>query len=307
MEKSRAVAAWLLVFALALGVSNVVHAQQETVEIEAMSPEQRTALAREHFQLGLQFFNDHNYREAVREFHLAARAVPSADIWFNIARAHEEMNELEPAIEHYELYLRDRVDPPDRDQVTQRIQNLRERSEAARAARRGTVTDGTVRIRSEIVGAAVRLDDNEVGTTPVEQSFTVAGGRHSLDVRREGYIPFRSELRVEAGSATAAYVDLAPRTEYRAIRGDRIFTWIAGGLSVVALGFMVGLGAEAASRSGDDDFSGARRYSTYSDYALGAAIGLGVGAFALYFLEGRSIGTERVTANGAAQGSSAAQ
>ncbi len=269
--------------------------------LDRLSPEERTQLARQHFQNGVRFFSDHNYREAVREFHLAARATPSADIWFNIARAHEEMNELDEAIEHYQLYLRDRVDPPDRDQVEQRIAGLRERADAERQARRDRPTEGTLRVRSNVDGAAVQLRGSAVGNTPIEAPLSLPAGRHPLSVRSQGYIPFQSEIKVEPGVATAAYVELTPRTEYRAIRGDRIFCWIAGGLAVAALGVSIGLGVEASSRQ-DESLSDAREYAAYSDYALGASIGLGVAAFALYFLEGRSVGTERVTVSGSSSG-----
>ncbi len=81
---------------------------------EGASPEdpQAAQRARERFQAGMEHFEAHRYRDAIHEFELAASLVPSADIWFNIARAWEELREFEPAIEYYQRYLRDRVDPP---------------------------------------------------------------------------------------------------------------------------------------------------------------------------------------------------
>src|SRR5690606_30340279 len=104
---------------------------------------------------------------------------------------------------------------------------------------------------------------------------------------------FRSEVSVEAGVPTAAYADLSPETRYRAIQAERIFTWIAWGLGVAALGTSVGLGVEAASRQAD--LADARQWAAYSDGLLGAAIGLAVVGLLLYFVEGRSVGTERIT------------
>ncbi len=69
--------------------------------------------AQQHFEQGLHQFEAHHFREAIEEFELAANLVPSADLWFNIARAHEELNEYDEAIQYYQRYLRDRVDPPD--------------------------------------------------------------------------------------------------------------------------------------------------------------------------------------------------
>ena len=85
----------------------------------------------------------------------------------------------------------------------------------------------------------------------------------------------------------------AAETRYRAIQADRIFTWIAWGLGVAALGTSIGLGVEAASRQAN--LPDAREWAAYSDGLLGAAIGLGVVGLILYFVEGRSVGTERIT------------
>ena len=115
-----------------------------------------------------------------------------------------------------------------------------------------------------------------------------------LVVRREGYLPFHSEVGIEPGLRTAAYVDLEPETRFRAVQGDRIFTWISFGLSAASLGTSIGLGIEAASRHGDD-LTAAREWASYSDGALGASIGFAALGVILWFIEGRAIGTERVT------------
>ena len=61
--------------------------------------------AREEFEQGFAHFEARRFREAIHSFQVAAQLVPSADLWFNIARAHEELGEWEQAIEHYRRYL----------------------------------------------------------------------------------------------------------------------------------------------------------------------------------------------------------
>ncbi|UJR80344.1 PEGA domain-containing protein [Sandaracinus amylolyticus] len=247
--------------------------------------------ARAAFEAGVAHFEARRYRDAIHEFQVAAQLVPSADLWFNVARAHEELGEWEQAIEHYRRYLRDRVDPPDRAQVEGHIRELEERAEAARAARLTRPTTGTLTVRVDVEGATVRVGDREVGQSPIGDELSLDPGRHPLLVTREGYLPFRSEVAVEAGLRTAAYVDLQPETRYRAIEGERIFTWIAWGLSAASLGVAIGLGVEAGSRQGSD-LDSAREWSAWSDAALGAAIGFGALGAILWFLEGRAVGTE---------------
>jgi len=251
--------------------------------------------AREHFETGLGHFEEHRYREAIRQFELAGQLVPSADLWFNIARAHEELSEHERAAEYYRRYLRDRVDPPDRDEVEQHIARLEERAEEARLAQQERPTTGTLRVRSNVEGAAVFVDDRQVGQAPIRMPLSLQPGRHRVTVRSEGYVPFESEVRVDAGVTSAAYADLEPATRYESIQGSRVFTWIVGGLSVVALGTSLYFGARASAEQSDGNLVEAEEIARNSDYALGGAIGLGVGAIVLYFLEGRAVGTRRST------------
>jgi len=263
---------------------------------EAGSPEDADSArrAREHFLSGMEHFEAHRYRPAIHDFELAAELVPSADLWFNIARSHEELGEHEPAIEHYRRYLRDRVDPPDKAQVQQRIESLEQQAEAARQAANERPTTGTLRVTANVEGVEVELDDQSIGQTPLTTPISLEPGRHRLRLEREGYIPFRSEVRVEAGSVTAAYADLVPATRYRAIRGRRIATWIVGGLGIAAIGTAIGLWAHARSLAADGNFGEARDWGRYSDFTWGGAALLAVTAAILYFVEGRAVGTDRV-------------
>jgi tetratricopeptide (TPR) repeat protein len=275
-----------------------VRAQHEEGRGDVAAPEQDADLARrarEEFQAGLQHFRARRFREAMHSFHVAAQLVPSADLWFNIARAHEELAEWEQAIEYYRRYLRDRVDPPDRERVEARIAELEERAEAARSSRLQLPTTGSLVVSVDVTGASVTLDGRAVGTTPLSDALSLSPGRHALLVERAGYVPVRSEVQIDAGLRTAAYVDLRPETRYRAIVHDRVFTWVAFGLAAAAVGVSIGLGVEASSRQGGD-FASALEWSSYSDAMLGAAIGFGVLGIILWFVEGRSVGTETISA-----------
>ena len=267
-----------------------------------------TRAARDLFMQGMEHYEQHRFREAVRAFQMAAERVPSADLWFNIARAHEQLNEYGPAIEHYRRYLRDRVDPPDRERIETLILALEERAEAARQARREEPTTGTLRVNSNQDGAAVVVDQHELGNSPVDVPLTLQPGRHHLSVHREGYVPFEAEVDVRAGVATAAFADLQPATAYRSTQGGRLFTWIVGGLAVASLGastyFAIqaeGSRADAADNAIADPAGSRALYqdaldsASASDWLLGGAIALAVGAAVLYFIEGRAVSTERVT------------
>jgi len=260
-----------------------------------------TRAAREHFMTGLTRFRAHQYREAIQSFELAARLIRSADLSFNIARAHEELSEYELAIENYQNYLRDRVDPPDRAEVLAHIEELRARAATERAEDRDLPTVGTLRLTANYDGSEVQLDGSDAGEAPWSAPREIEAGRHTLSVLREGYIPFRSEVSVERGLTTAAYADLVPETRYIAHREDPIFSWIVWGLGVGALGASIGLGVEAASQAGTN-LDDARTLAAFSDGMIGATVGLAVIGLVLWFVEGRTVSTERVQVDEDASG-----
>lgn len=263
-----------------------------------------TREARQHFNSGLAHFQERRFREAIRAFELAAQLVPSADLWFNIARAHEELSEYERAVDYYQRYLRDRVDPPDRERIEAHIASLTERAEAQRQAGREAPTTGTLRITSSVQGALVRVDGRDLGQAPIAAPLSLSPGKHRLSVLTDGHIPFESEVQVEAGVTTAAHAELQRETAYRGVAGGRLFTWIAAGLTVVALGTSIAFGVVAAGQESDANaarpadqemlFGQAEDTALKSDLALGAAVVLGVSTVLLWFLEGSSVDTERV-------------
>jgi tetratricopeptide (TPR) repeat protein len=266
------------------------------------------ARARDEFMAGVAHFQAERYSEAIHSFQVAASLVPSADIWYNIARSYEELarnrgeaSDYEQAIEFYRRYLTSRVDPPDRATVEQNIASLEERLEAARQAAQVAPTTGTLRLRSDREGASVRIDDRDLGRTPIADDVTLSPGAHRVRAELDGYVPFVAEVTIAAGTTTSSRIDLVPIHHYRSTHGDRIWTWVSWGLGVAALGASIGIGAWAADQQSHalnpynagalDD---ARGIAGWSDAALGAAIGCGVLGVVLWFVEGNAVGSERL-------------
>jgi tetratricopeptide (TPR) repeat protein len=281
-------------------------AAQNAPDAPPSSPEDADAAqqARERFLEGIAHFRERRFREAIQSFELAAERVPSADLSYNIARSYEELAQttsgaprienLDRAVEYYRFYLRDRVDPPDRDRVEAKIASLEERLEAERVALRDRPTRGTLTLIAPGATETV-LDGADRGPATWEEELQLDPGRHDLRLGREGYIPFRSEVTVEAGVRTAAVAELAPATRYRATRGRPVFAYVVWGLAAVSLGTGIALGVDAASRP-PEQLDDARTVAAFGDAAVGGALGLGVLGLIVWFVESRSVGTERIEA-----------
>ncbi len=248
--------------------------------------------ARSHFDAGRAHYGQHAWRDAIREFELARSRVPSADLAFNIARCHEQLNEYDAAIQEYERYLREKVDPPDREPVTRKIASLRELAETARVARRQRPDTALLRVTVSEPAASVRIDARVIGQSPIADPIRLAPGDHAVSVTKTGFRPFAAQASLVAGGTGDAIVNLERATTYETIRGSRLWTYVAGALAVGAAGGGVYFGASALGRLGTDE-PAARKTALVADGLYASAVVLFVGAVALYFLEGSASETRQ--------------
>jgi PEGA domain len=93
---------------------------------------------------------------------------------------------------------------------------------------------------SSELGAAVKVDDTQVGTTPLPSQM-LASGPHLVSVEKNGFTASRKEVRVTADQVVEAHFTLVPSpdtiTEYEARTGrTRVLAWSAVGLAAVGFG-----------------------------------------------------------------------
>jgi tetratricopeptide (TPR) repeat protein len=244
------------------------------------------ASARQHFDAAMAHYRARSYREAIHEFELSNARVPSADVWFNIGRAHEQLGELRLAVESYRRYLRERTDAPDARELRAHIDELTRRGEVSPDSPQRRAEHGSLAIDADQAGALVMLDGKRLDIAPIDKILQVSPGLHRLEVSREGYIPFRAAIDVQPGALSAAYVDLRPLTQPPPAKGTSLWTWLAVGASGAALITGTALGAVALDRRDDGDLDAANDLARASDIALGSALALAVGAAILHFSSG---------------------
>ena len=247
---------------------------------------------------GVRCFRANDYAGAVRAFTAANAAVPSPDLWYNIARAREMAQEYAGAVEDYRRYLRDKIDAPDRAEVERRIADLERLADIQRAARLRRDQRATLRFFVEGVGAEgarFSMDGAPVAREAALSPQEVAVGEHRVEVRAPGALDWVARVRVREGEAMGVYARLAAATRYETRPVPHIASGVLGGLSLVALGVASYFGVRAASEGCDrcdNQLDLARR----SDVALGVGGALSLGAVVAYFIERGAARTTRVVA-----------
>jgi hypothetical protein len=125
---------------------------------------------------------------------------------------------------------------------------------------------GALVVSSTEVGAAVKVDDTQVGTTPLQARVPVAAGPHLLTVEKEGFSQVRKEVRVSPDQVTDEFIKLVPSPdmaeayEARATR-FRVLAWTAAGLAAAGVGAFVAGNVIANNRYGE-----ATQENTFSWY-----------------------------------------
>jgi tetratricopeptide (TPR) repeat protein len=136
-------------------------------------------IARAHFATGLSYYGSGRFEPAVREFVEAYRLSHRAELLYNIARAYEKLGDPARTVEYYRSYLAGQPAAP-------------ERREVARAIERFSARVATLEVSSRQPGAAVLLDGEVRGATPLE--LMVNPGKHEVVARRTGQLDGRAEV-----------------------------------------------------------------------------------------------------------------
>lgn len=103
---------------------------------------------------------------------------------------------------------------------------------------------GALVVSSSETGAAVKVDDTQVGTTPLQARVPIAAGPHLLTVEKEGFTQVKKEVRISADQVSDEFVRLVPSPDmaesYEAKAGrTRALAWVATGLGVAGVGAFV--------------------------------------------------------------------
>jgi tetratricopeptide (TPR) repeat protein len=156
--------------------------------------------AREHWARAKALWDAQRREEAAKELDAAYRLWPDPTLLYNIGALDAELGRPAEAAAALETYL---------EQERARISPRRKNEIEAVIAKQLAVV-GTIEIRATPEGVTVRLDDKEIGKTPLERAVRAAQGPHTVELTREGYAPQQRRVEVQARSRLLLDVNLAP-------------------------------------------------------------------------------------------------
>lgn len=196
-----------------------------TTSQEVLASPEVLEKAKAHFKQGVAFAASGNCDGAVVEFEAAYNIIPRPNALYNIAQCQERLFRYDLAISFYERYLKEApADAADRPAVEAALKTL------------GNLL-GILHIKAN-VKSEVWIDDHIGGQAPGDV-YVPAGG-HSVELRAEGFIAKKVEVRLVGHEEVTLSIDLDKAqttvnvTETTGI-SPTLF-WVGAGATIVAAG-----------------------------------------------------------------------
>jgi hypothetical protein len=186
-----------------LGAARLARAQ-------AVDTESARAQARQHFQRGMEFFDEGRFDAALAEFQRANETSPSAEALYNLGRVHAALGDAVSATRVFQLYLAQAgaVRETRRQEVQERL--ARQRARIASVWVRASDSQGAA-----VPATIVSLDGVDLPAPEADAPFLVSAGSHSLGVRAPGYDQVHLALTVAGGDERHVQADLHRITRAR--------------------------------------------------------------------------------------------
>lgn len=124
---------------------------------------------------------------------------------------------------------------------------------------------GSLIVTSGEVGAAVKVDDQLQGTTPMQGALRLPGGPHLVTVEKQGFVTWQKDVQIEPSRPVQEHVLLVPspdfaREYHRRNARLRAGAWISSGVAVTAFVGAVLLQASAERLYGNESTPGTFLY-----------------------------------------------
>lgn len=194
--------------------------------------------ARAHFQRGVQYYEESDYRAALLEFERAYAIQAAYQLLYNLGQVCAELKDYANAERYFRGYLkqgRSSIAPERRSEVLVELSRLRTRV-------------GSLKIETNQPSAEIRVDDRLI-KLPASGALRVSAGRREVVAEKQGYAPIRRSVDVLGGEEVTVSLEFAALNGHRA--SSDVLPWIAGAGSVALLLSAGAIGYWAYSDSSD--------------------------------------------------------
>lgn len=158
-----------------------------------------SAAVRKHFDAAQAAYKRADYAAAYDSYRAAWALQKSYDIAANLGGVELKLEKLRDAAEHLAYALRNF--PP--------TASLKAREALQGRLDRVATKLGRVRVRVSVPGAVVKLNGEEVGTSPIDHEvFVEAGKKSTLSAQKDGYRAATAEVDVAAGASAEVALTL---------------------------------------------------------------------------------------------------
>jgi hypothetical protein len=162
--------------------------------------------ARGHFNRGVKFYKDADYRSALVEFQEAYRVAPNARILFNIGQTYDELQDFAGAVKAFREYLAE---------AGATITKAR-RAEVEKDLRRLEAHVATVEIAVSEAGADVVAEGDrriDLGKSPLSAPALLNGGTWTIVASKAGFERVEEHLTAAGGDAKKVVLKMATAQE----------------------------------------------------------------------------------------------
>lgn len=153
------------------------------------------------FAQGIERFHAKDYTGALAAFQRAYRTAPDYRVLYNIGSTSLLLDDQATALNAFQRYLSeggDRVPAARRKQIEAHLRRLEQ--QVVR-----------LRITTNVTGATIWIDGEEVGQTPLSEVLTVSPGQHELVARKDDLPPTRQVFNASPGERHALHLTLVPQ------------------------------------------------------------------------------------------------
>jgi hypothetical protein len=284
-----------------------LQAQDEPENEEQAPPEASSKVgeASEHFERGVRFYEDGDYRAALLEFQRSYALQPAYQLLYNLGQVADELRDYAGAERYFQRYLAEGkglIAADRRSDVLVTLSRLNSRI-------------GSLRISSSQHGAVIHLDDEKV-EDPGKGPIRVSAGRHVVIAEKPGFLPVQRYVDVLGREEIAVVLTFGPSLgdsrEPSAKGSSDTLPWVTGIASGVLLigGGVMGYWASRDAAAYSEELN---RFTTQAeldrlatstqnkalaaDILLGAGIAAAVTTVILVLVDGPSEASPRAAAD----------